>query len=107
MTTAQNAPKFILATNEFGYNLFIADEELTNLPATDELKEALQFSVGFDNPEIKRKYYSAISGYNLDVIYIKKVSELKDMSRRVAEAMVKQHGFYTYNVNGVKHIAIA
>jgi len=61
------APKFVLVTNQYGSDMFISDMEKTNIPVTDTISEALEFSVGFDNPEIKLGYWKAKTGYNLQV----------------------------------------
>ncbi len=57
--------KIVLFTNEFGYELFIADTSKTKngLSITDNISEALIFSKGFDNTRIR--YLKAITGYNL------------------------------------------
>jgi len=57
------APKFVLVTEEFGFKLFIGDPEKTDFPATDLEIEAMDFSIGYDNPKHKVGYYKAASGY--------------------------------------------
>lgn len=74
MKVIPNTPQFVLLTNEFGFNLMISDPEKTNLPATDEISEAMMFLVGYDNAELKRKYWSAITGYNLNVVFINDIT---------------------------------
>lgn len=64
---AKNAPKFVLFSNEFGYDLFIADTDKIDMEITDTVEEALCFSVGFDNPEMKLGYWKYRTGYNLKI----------------------------------------
>lgn len=66
---AQKAPKFVLFTKQFGFDMFIADEEVTGkgMVVTDNVQEALQYSEGFDNPEIKMAYWKFQTGYDLQI----------------------------------------
>lgn len=61
---------FILFSNQFGFDLFIADKDLTGgkLEITEDKKEALVFEYGMDNPEQKLTVWKAITGYNLQII---------------------------------------
>jgi hypothetical protein len=64
---ANNAPKFVMHTNEFGSDLFIADTSKTpnGLQITDRISEAQLWSDGFDNTKIE--YWKALTGYNLKI----------------------------------------
>ena len=64
------APKFVLVTNQYGSDMFISDMEKTNIPVTDTITEALEFSVGFDSEETKLSYWKAQTGYKLEVRYL-------------------------------------
>ena len=65
---ANQAPKFVLMTNQYGYDLFIADKKLSGgLEATDNVNEALKFSVGFDDEQMKLKSWSGRTGWDLKV----------------------------------------
>lgn len=66
---AVKAPKYVLHSNEFGFDMFIADESKSNgSPITDKISEALEYAKGFDNPEIKLGYWKAVTGYKLKVV---------------------------------------
>jgi hypothetical protein len=65
---ARLAPKYVLHTNEFGYDIYIAGD--TSI-ITDKIEEAVQYSVGFDNKEVKLGYWKAVTGYDLKVVQIK------------------------------------
>lgn len=67
---ASAAPKFVLFSNEFGFDMYFADPTKYAGIITDTPKEALEFSVGFDNEEIKRKAWSLSTGYNFTVKYL-------------------------------------
>lgn len=74
---AKQAPKFILTAYhpELENYVFAADKTKTNLESilTVNKTNALMFSIGFDNEEIKEKAYSAmckISGLDLSFIAI-------------------------------------
>lgn len=55
---------FVLHTNEFGFDMFINAET----GAEDKIENATVYTHGLDNPEIKLKYWSAVTGYkNLSV----------------------------------------
>jgi len=66
---ANEAPKYVLFTSQFGHNMFIADEEKTGkgMIVTDNTTEALHYSVGFDNPEMKLAYWKFKTGYDLQI----------------------------------------
>ena len=64
------APKFVLVTNQFGFEMFISDSDKTDIPFTNLQNEALEFSVGFDNPEMKLGYWKAKTGYELELKYL-------------------------------------
>jgi hypothetical protein len=50
--TAKTAPKYILKID--GLNLFLADKQgLTGCNITNDTNEAMKFSKGFDNEEMK------------------------------------------------------
>ncbi len=49
---------FILHSDNFGYDMYIDNNSLL----TDKKEDAMQFDVNFDNPTIKEKYYSGLSG---------------------------------------------
>lgn len=63
---SKEAPKFVLYTNEFGFDIFINIDTCTE----DKIEKATEFSVGFDNPELKLAYWNFQTGYNLIVKYI-------------------------------------
>lgn len=67
---AQLAPKFVLITKQYGFEMFIADADKINMPVTNEKSEALEFSVGFDSEETKLSYYKALTGYELEIMYL-------------------------------------
>lgn len=53
----QEAPKYVLYIEGAGY---LADNQnLTGIIFTDELKNAMLYAVGFDNPEIKLGIWNA------------------------------------------------
>lgn len=60
---AKVAPKYVLYTNEFGFDMYVADADKIDMPITDNVKEALWFSVGFDNPDMKLAGWKARTGY--------------------------------------------
>lgn len=63
--------KYILFTSQFGYNIFIADSEITKgIEITDDKNESLVFDKETDNPEIKLNYWSALTGYKLQILDI-------------------------------------
>jgi len=62
---ARIAPKFVLVTSQYGFDIYIADEDKVASPITNTVEEALEFSVGFDNEQMKLKYYKALTGYDL------------------------------------------
>lgn len=62
---ANAAPKFVLFTNEFGFDMYVAANESEGM--TDNTKDALQYSAGFDNAEIKLAYWKFQTGYNLQI----------------------------------------
>ncbi len=66
---ANAAPKYVLHSDEFGYDIYIADEQLTNgSPITDKLEEALKYSIGFDQKEMKLHYWRWHSGLDLKCV---------------------------------------
>lgn len=67
---ANSAPKFVLFTNEFGEDMYIADAMKTPAVVTDNVQEALEYSVGFDNINLKLKYWCWVTGYNLQIKYL-------------------------------------
>jgi hypothetical protein len=62
---AKQAPKFVLFTNEFGFDMFICGGESV---ITDNSDEAMKFSVGFDDEKMKLRAWSACTGYKLQVV---------------------------------------
>lgn len=62
-------PQYVLVSNQYGYDLFIADLEL-GTAATDIESEAAKYSTEFDNVDIKLGYWRAVSGYDLQVRYV-------------------------------------
>lgn len=69
----KKSEKFALFTDQLGRRMYIADRELVGLergctPITFNLKEALLFYEGFDEPEIKIKYYNELTKLNFQTI---------------------------------------
>jgi hypothetical protein len=55
---AQLAPKYVLQMEEL--NLFVAEKQgLTGCNLTENISEAMQYSVGFDNAEMKLGIWTA------------------------------------------------
>jgi hypothetical protein len=55
---AQLAPKYVLQME--GLNLFVAEKQgLTGCNLTDNVNEAMKYSVGFDNEEMKTAIWTA------------------------------------------------
>lgn len=67
---AATAPKYILVSTQYGFPLYIADPEKTKCPITDTPDEALQYSAGFDDPEMKLATWRTITGYDLQIKYL-------------------------------------
>lgn len=67
---AQSAPKFVLFSDQFGFDMYFADPAKYAGIITDTVNEAQLFSVGFDNEEIKCKAWSLTTGYNFIVKYL-------------------------------------
>ena len=60
---AKQAPKYILSMLGCGY---LADEQtLSSVNFTSDIDKAMQFSVGFDNPQMKVGIWSALSKLRL------------------------------------------
>lgn len=64
------APQFVLFTNQYGKDMFIADPDKIDMPVTDTISEALAFSVGYDEPAMKLHYYRYTTGYDLEVKHL-------------------------------------
>ena len=54
---AQQAPKYVLHNAEFGY--VAENQQLRGVRFTNDINAAMQYSIGFDNPEIKKPYWQA------------------------------------------------
>jgi hypothetical protein len=55
---AQLAPKYVLQMD--GLNLFVAEKQgLTGCNLTENINEAMQYSLGFDNEEMKLGIWTA------------------------------------------------
>lgn len=67
---ANDAPKYVLRSKQFGFDIYIADREKTDILITDTLGEALQFSVGFDNEEMKLSVWKLSTGFDLEIVYL-------------------------------------
>lgn len=72
---AQLAPKYVLQID--GLNLFIAEkQDLTGCYLTNNINEALKYSVGFDNEEMKTNIWTATAkrmmntDIKLNVVYL-------------------------------------
>jgi hypothetical protein len=60
---------FIMFTNQFGSDIFIADKSKTNgNPITDKIDEAEVWQELYDMT--KFKYWKAVTGYNLEIRYV-------------------------------------
>ena len=60
---AQLAPKYVLKME--GLDLYYSDKQpLSGFDVTENIKEAMLFSVGFDNQEIKVGAISALAQYH-------------------------------------------
>lgn len=60
---AKQAPKYVLSMIGSGY---LADEQtLSSINFTSDVNKARQFSVGFDNPEMKVGVWSALAKIRL------------------------------------------
>lgn len=64
------AKNFVLFSDQFGFPMYIADSEKSIMPITDRQEEALHFEYGYDNPNTKLGYYSALTGYDLKIVEI-------------------------------------
>lgn len=65
---ANNAPKYVLHSDQFGNDIYVADESLCNGgQLTDNIAEALVYSVGYDNELLKVGYWKAVTGLDLKV----------------------------------------
>lgn len=61
---AKQAPKYVLSIN----GNFLADEQtLSSVNLTSDIEKAMQFSVGFDNPEMKIGIWSAYAKMRLGI----------------------------------------
>ena len=58
---------FVLFTNQYGSDMFISDTEKTPIPVTDNIDEALVFSAKYDNQQTKLGYWTAYTGYKLQI----------------------------------------
>ena len=47
--------------------MFISDTEKTPIPVTDNIDEALVFSAKYDNQQTKLGYWTAYTGYKLQI----------------------------------------
>ena len=64
--TLETAQKFVMHTNEFGYDMYVADPKLSDgCPMTDIKEEAMIWADGFDNTKLL--YWRATSGMNLNI----------------------------------------
>lgn len=58
------APQFVMHTNEFGFDMFVADESKSGgCPMTDKIEEAIIWADGFDDTKLMAQRF--ITGYNL------------------------------------------
>ena len=48
-----------------------------------------------------------LSQWPSDYEQIIKVSSLKNIGRKISEAMIKEHGFYTCMLSGIKTLVVA
>lgn len=55
---ANSAPKYVLALDD---QTFLADDQrmIGDINLTEDVKDAMQFAVGFDNPDVKLGYWNA------------------------------------------------
>ncbi len=61
---AQLAPKYVLKMDGAGY---LADEQkLSGVNFTDKVEDAMKFSIGFDNPELKTGIWNATARLYFD-----------------------------------------
>lgn len=51
--------QFVMVNSCFGYDMFIADSRYS---ATDKVEDAMRFTYGEDNPEVKAIAYSTATG---------------------------------------------
>lgn len=67
---ADNAPKFILVAYQNGKDnyVYVADRFKTECNLTENLKNALKFSYGFDDELIKEKAWSLSTGFEFMAI---------------------------------------
>lgn len=64
----RNAERYVLYTDEIGRRLYVADREFVKQGAqlTFNIKEALHFLNGFDEPEIKINYFNKTLNLNFN-----------------------------------------
>ena len=67
---AKQAPKFILKAID--RDIYIAEEQesIFDCTLTDSKEQAMQFSVGFDNPDMKKAAWTYASKMQLEIIYL-------------------------------------
>jgi hypothetical protein len=68
---AASAAIFVLKVR--GQEIYVADEQesmLIGCTITDDINKALMFSVGFDNPDMKKAAWTYASKMKLEIVYL-------------------------------------
>lgn len=58
---------FTLVSNQYGFEMFLADPEIYEGIVTNDVSEALVFDNSKDNPTDKINYYKAYTDHNWEI----------------------------------------